>query len=45
MRRRTGERSLSDVSRSAPIAYALMAVLVVVGLLTMFLDITKGVSL
>lgn len=45
MRRRTGERYLSDVSRIAPIAYVLIAVLAVVGLLAMFLDITKGVSL
>jgi membrane-associated protease RseP (regulator of RpoE activity) len=45
LRRRTGERYLSDVSRMAPIAYAVIAVLAVVGVLAMFLDITKGVSL
>lgn len=38
-------RYMSDVSRLAPVAYALVGLLVVVGLLAMFLDITKGVSL
>lgn len=39
------DRYMSDVSRLAPFAYAVVGVLVVVGLLAMFLDITKGVSL
>lgn len=39
------QRYLSDVSRIAPVAYVVVGVLVVVGLLAMFLDITKGVSL
>lgn len=38
-------RYMSDVSRLAPFAYAIVGLLVVVGLLAMFLDITKGVSL
>lgn len=41
----TKTRYMSDVSRLAPVAYALVGLLVVVGLLAMFLDITKGVSL
>lgn len=41
----TKERYMSDVSRLAPVAYAVVGVLAVVGLLAMFLDITKGVNL
>ena len=44
MRRRTGERYLSDVSRLAPVAYVIILVLVVVGVLAIFNDVTKGVS-
>ncbi|MEZ5309371.1 MAG: site-2 protease family protein [Microthrixaceae bacterium] len=39
------QRYMSDVSKMAPVAYVVVGVLVVVGLLAMFLDITKGVSL
>lgn len=42
--RGTKQRYLSDVSKMAPFAYAVVGVLVVVGILAMFLDITKGVS-
>jgi membrane-associated protease RseP (regulator of RpoE activity) len=45
MRRRTGQRYLSDVSRMAPVAYAVLAVLVVVGGLAIFLDLTDPISL
>lgn len=45
LRHRSTQRYLSDVSRLAPVAYAVVGVLLVVGLLAMFLDITRGVSL
>jgi RIP metalloprotease RseP len=45
LRRRTTQRYLADVSRLLPVAYGVVAVLVVVGALAMFLDITRGVSL
>ena len=45
MRRRTGQRYLSDVSRMAPVAYAVLAILVVVGGLAIFLDLTDPISL
>jgi RIP metalloprotease RseP len=45
LRRRTSQRYLADVSRLLPVAYGVVAVLVVVGVLAMFLDITRGVSL
>lgn len=45
LRSGTKQRYLSDVSKMAPFAYAVVGVLVVVGLLAMFLDITKGVNL
>lgn len=44
-RKRTDQRYLADVSRMAPVAYVVISVLAVVGILAMFLDITKGVSL
>ena len=44
MRRRTGERYLSDVSRLAPVAYVIIITLGVVGLLAIYNDVTKGVS-
>ncbi|MHB1137920.1 MAG: M50 family metallopeptidase [Microthrixaceae bacterium] len=44
LRRRTGERYLSDVSRLAPVAYAIVLVLLVVGVLAIYTDVTKGVS-
>jgi len=43
-RKRTDQRYLADISKMAPLAYVVISVLVVVGLLAMFLDITKGVS-
>ncbi len=45
LRRRTRQRYLSDVSRMLPVAYGVIMVLVVVGLLAIFVDITRGVSL
>ena len=44
-RKRTDQRYLADVSRMAPVAYVVISVLAVVGILAMFLDITKGVSM
>jgi RIP metalloprotease RseP len=44
-RKRTDQRYLADVSRMAPVVYVVISVLAVVGILAMFLDITKGVSL
>jgi RIP metalloprotease RseP len=45
VRRRSRERYLADVSRMLPVAYAVVSVLVVVGLLALFVDLTRGVSL
>lgn len=45
LRSGTKQRYLSDVSKMAPFAYAVVGILAVVGLLAMFLDITQGVSL
>ena len=45
LRRRSRERYLADVSRMLPVAYAVVSVLVVVGLLALFVDLTRGVSL
>ncbi len=44
-RRRTTQRYLADVSRLLPVAYGVVAVLAIVGLLAMFVDVTRGVSL
>lgn len=44
VRRRQGQRYVADVSRLLPVAYAVVMVLVVVGLLAMYLDITRGVN-
>ena len=44
-RRRTQQRYLADVSRMLPVAYGVVIVLVVVGVLAIFLDVTRGVSL
>ena len=44
-RRRTRQRYLADVSRMLPVAYGVVIVLVVVGVLAIFLDVTRGVSL
>jgi len=45
MRRRNRQRYLADVSRMLPVAYGVVIVLVVVGLLAIFVDVTRGVSL
>ncbi len=45
MRRRTRQRYLADVSRMLPVAYGVVVVLVVVGVLAIFVDLTRGVSL
>ncbi len=44
LRRRSTQRYLSDVSRMMPVAWGVILVLGVVGLLAMFVDITRGVS-
>ena len=44
MRRRSRQRYMADVSRMLPVAYGVVMVLVVVGLLAMYLDVTKGVG-
>ncbi|MEZ5238610.1 MAG: site-2 protease family protein [Microthrixaceae bacterium] len=41
---RSSKRYISDVSRMIPVAYGVVMVLVVVGLLAMYLDLTMGVS-
>ncbi|MFN7149690.1 MAG: RIP metalloprotease RseP [Microthrixaceae bacterium] len=45
MRRRTSQRYLADISRMLPVAYGVIMVLVVVGVLAIFVDVTRGVSL
>ncbi len=45
LRRRTSARYIADVSRMLPVAYGVVMVLVVVGLMAMYLDVTRGVSL
>ena len=45
LRRRTRQRYLADVSRMLPVAYGVVIVLVVVGVLAIFVDVTRGVSL
>lgn len=44
LRRRSSSRYIADVSRMIPVAYTVLAVLVVVGLLAMYLDLTRGVT-
>ncbi|MFZ4516799.1 MAG: site-2 protease family protein [Microthrixaceae bacterium] len=44
MRRRSRQRYLADVSRMLPVAYGVVMVLVVVSLLALYLDVTRGVS-
>jgi RIP metalloprotease RseP len=44
MRRRTRERYFADISRMIPFAYGAVIVLAVVGLLAIFVDLTRGVS-
>ncbi|MFM7062094.1 MAG: RIP metalloprotease [Actinomycetes bacterium] len=45
LRKRTTTRHIADVSRMLPVAYGVVMVLVVVGLMAMYLDVTRGVSL
>jgi membrane-associated protease RseP (regulator of RpoE activity) len=44
LRRRTKKRYIADVTRMLPVAYTVVMVLVVVGLMAMYLDLTRGVS-
>jgi membrane-associated protease RseP (regulator of RpoE activity) len=44
VRRRSTNRYIADVSRMIPVAYTVLAVMVVVGLLAMYLDLTRGVT-
>ncbi len=44
LRRRSTQRYLSDVSRMLPAAYGVIAVLGIIGVLAMFVDLTRGVS-
>jgi RIP metalloprotease RseP len=44
LRRRQTQRYVADVSRMLPVAYGVVMVLVVVGLLAMYLDLTRGVT-
>ena len=44
-RQRSSQRYLADVSRMIPVAYGVVGVLLVVGLLAIFVDVTRGVSL
>lgn len=41
----TRERYMADVSKMMPVAYGLLGVLLVVGLLAIFVDVTRGVNL
>jgi membrane-associated protease RseP (regulator of RpoE activity) len=43
MRRRQRQRYVADVSRMLPVAYGVIMVLVVVGGLALYLDVTRGV--
>lgn len=45
LRRRSKQRYLADVSRMLPVAYGVVMVLVTVGVLALFVDITRGVNL
>ena len=44
LRRRSRSRYIADISRMIPVAYTVVMVLAVVGLLAVYLDLTKGVS-
>lgn len=44
LRRRSRTRYIADVSRMIPVAYTVVMVLAVVGILAMYLDLTQGVS-
>ncbi|MFM7068172.1 MAG: M50 family metallopeptidase [Actinomycetes bacterium] len=45
LRRRSTVRHIADVSRLIPVAYGVVMVLAVVGLMAMYLDVTRGISL
>lgn len=45
LRRRTSQRYLADVSRLIPVAYGIVIVLAVVGVLAIYLDFTRPISL
>ncbi|MCZ7629921.1 MAG: site-2 protease family protein [Microthrixaceae bacterium] len=40
----SGKRYIADITRMIPVAYGVVTVLAVVGLLAMYLDLTMGVS-
>ncbi len=42
--RRSQKRYIADITRMIPVAYGVVMVLAVVGILAMYLDLTKGVS-
>ncbi len=44
MRRRTKNRYIADVTRMIPVAYTVILLLAMVGLMAMYLDLTRGVS-
>ncbi len=44
LRRRQQQRYIADVSRLLPVTYGVVMVLVVVGLVAVYLDLTRGVS-
>jgi membrane-associated protease RseP (regulator of RpoE activity) len=44
MRRRSRTRYIADVSRMIPVAYTVVVVLLVVGLMAMYLDLTRGIT-
>ena len=44
LRRGSRQRHIADVSRMLPVAYGVVMVLVVVGLMAVYLDLTRGVS-
>ncbi len=45
LRKRTRKRYIADVTRMIPVAYTVVMLLAVVGLLAVYLDVTRGVSL
>ncbi len=44
LRRRQQQRYIADISRLLPVTYGVVMVLVVVGLMAIYLDLTRGVS-
>jgi membrane-associated protease RseP (regulator of RpoE activity) len=45
MRRRTRQRHIADVSRLLPLTYGVVIVLIGIGLLAVYLDVTRGVNI